>query len=79
MQTYYAKSVLVSKTIWINLASLALLILETKEIFDLFRPQDMKYVTAAVIILNIILRGRTKRPVAFIKHDETAQVQVKSL
>jgi hypothetical protein len=78
-QTYYAKSVLLSKTIWINAAVAILALLEVREIIDVLPAGWLRYVPAVVAVLNILMRPLAVRPVAMIKPGETQAVVVESL
>ena len=78
-QTYVAKSILMSSTLWVNLLTITMTILEAEDVTNVLPPGALKYVPVALAIINIILRTFTVRPVALIPPSQTKRVQVESL
>lgn len=76
---YYAKSILRSKVFWVNLASVALLFLESKDIISVLPQQWQERSGAIVAAINIILRFQTRRPVGFVRPNRTEAVEVKPI
>jgi len=79
MKTYFAQSIWVSRTFWVNIAVIVLAMAEAKDIINVLPPGVMKYVPTVIAIINIILRKTTVRPVAFIRPGRTKPVFVKTL
>jgi len=79
VQTYFAKSILASKTFWFNFAALVLALAEAKEFIDVLPAGALKYVPAVVSVVNILLRLGSVRPVAMIAPSETKPIPVKSI
>lgn len=79
MQTYFAKSIFVSKTFWVNVGSLIVGASELVEFTDLLTDKQLQIFTAVVALVNLALRLYTTRPVAFMAPGETKPVQVESL
>lgn len=81
--TYYGVSLFTSRTFIVNLLAFAVAIgpellayLSSSEVKVLIPARYMPLYGAAVAGLNIFLRTRTVRPVAFIKPGDTQPVQV---
>jgi hypothetical protein len=78
--TYFAQSILVSKTFWINVGITILAIAEAKDVINVLPPGVMKYVPSVVAVINILLRRTTSRPVRFmLKPGNSQPVLVKKL
>jgi hypothetical protein len=79
MQTYFAKSIFNSRTLWVNLAMFLVAILETNEVIQIIPEWAMNYFVAFATVVNVALRIFSVRPVAFVAPGETKPVEVKSL
>ena len=81
--TYFAKSLLVSKTAIANsvivLAALFLDILQEQAVIAIMPARFTPYTVMAVAVLNIILRRFTVRPVALIPPGDTKAVEVERI
>lgn len=79
MAIYFAKSALVSKTLWFNIVALIVAAAQSKDILALLPPKYLG-VTAAIITLgNMILRFNSVRPIAFLTPRDTVGVPVPNL
>jgi hypothetical protein len=79
-RTYYARSMFVTKTLWVNLAGTALEILNYTDLVPLYPGWFTAAHRVAVIgLLNIGLRRLSDRPARFIGPKETTPVQVETL
>lgn len=74
--TYYAVSLLSSRTFWVNLAAGLVAILSATEIVTIIPPQYLPTTTALIAAINIGLRMVTVRPVALILPGDTKPVEV---
>lgn len=72
----WAISVLQSRTMWFNAASLAIAILALTEVAALVPVRFLPLQAAIVAAVNLWLRTVTTRPVAFVGPGETAIVQL---
>jgi hypothetical protein len=79
MQTYYAKSIFVSQTFWINLLMALVAILQSSDVITILPPKYIPLTTGFIAIANIILRLYTVRPAAIIAPGNTEAVKVESL
>lgn len=78
--TYYAQSILLSKTFWINVGITILAIAQAQDVINILPPGALKYVPSLVAVINILLRRTSVRPVQFLlKPGETSPVVVKKL
>lgn len=77
--TYWAISVLSSRTVWVNTAALLVSLLSATDVLEIIPPRHLPLVTAIVAALNIYLRTVTVRPVAWIAAGETTPVIVEKL
>jgi len=77
--TYWAKSILVSRTFWINAISLVVSVLSATDVIAVIPARYAPMVAALVAALNIYLRTITVRPVALIAPSATEQVLVEKL
>jgi hypothetical protein len=64
--TYWAISVLSSRTVWVNAAAFLVALLSATDVLVIIPPRHLPLVTAGVAALNLYLRTVTVRPVAFI-------------
>lgn len=79
MQTYFAKSVFNSRTLWFNVASFVIAISELTEVTSII-PDDWRPGLAALVaMINVALRLYSVRPVAFVSPGDTKSVSVESL
>jgi hypothetical protein len=74
--TYWAISILSSRTVWFNAANLLLAALELTEVTTLIPVRYLPTQLAVVALVNMWLRTITTRPVAFIPPGDTVPVQV---
>lgn len=79
MQTYFAQSIFVSRTFWVNVAIFIVAILRETEISSLIPAVLQEHLLAVAAVINIALRVFTVRPVAFVSPGDTTPVQVPSL
>jgi len=77
--TYWAISVLSSRTLWVNMAWLVVNVLSLTDVLTIIAPRYLPLVTALVAVLNLYLRTVTVRPVAFIPAGTTQPVIVERL
>jgi hypothetical protein len=77
--TYWAISVLNSRTVWVNTATLIVAVLSATDVLTLIPVQHLPLVTALLAALNVYLRTQTVRPVAFIPIGTTVPVTVAKL
>jgi hypothetical protein len=75
-RTYFAISILSSRTFWFNAVSLFLAVLQLTEIVTLIPPRFLPLQLAIVAIGNMWLRTVTVRPAAFIAPGTTVGIQV---
>ena len=59
-----AKSILLSKTFWVNLVAALTMVLEESELTDIIPDAYEGHIIAFIAIVNIILRVWTVQPVA---------------
>ncbi len=74
--TYWAVSVLSSRTMWVNAAALLVAVLSLTDVVVLVTPRFLPTYTALMAVLNLALRMGTVRPVALIPVGETKAVAV---
>lgn len=74
--TYWAVSVLSSRTMWFNLASFALAALSLTEVTTIIPPRFLPLLGMVVALINLYLRTATTRPVAFVAPGNVKAVQV---
>jgi hypothetical protein len=74
--TYWAISVLSSNTFRLNAVALVVEILELADVVVLVTPTWKPLYTAGLAVLNMYLRTRTVRPVAFIAPGTTKAIEV---
>ncbi len=77
--TYWAISVLSSRTIWVNTAAFLVAALSATDVLTIIPSRHLPIVTALVAMLNLYLRTVTVRPVAFIAAGTTSPVAVDKL
>ena len=75
-RTYFAISILSSRTFWFNVANLLVAVLSLTEVAVLIPPRFMSLQAALVAIANMYLRTVTVRPVAFIAPGTSTPVSV---
>ena len=75
-RTYWAVSMLSSRTFWFNTASLLLASLQLTEIVTLIPVKYLPLQAAVVAVINVWLRSITVRPALFIAPGTTAPVAV---
>jgi hypothetical protein len=75
-RTYYAISLLSSRTFWFNAATLVLAALQLTEVVTLIPPRFLPLQLAIVAVGNVWLRTLTVRPAAFIAPGTTTPVAV---
>lgn len=75
-RTYYAQSIFVSKTFWINLAGIVIAVLQANDVIAVLPPSTLKYTGAVIAVINIVLRFATVRPVALIAPGDSKPVEV---
>jgi len=75
-RTYFAISILSSRTFWFNAANLCVAVLSLTEIVVLIPPRYMPLQAALVAIANMYLRTVTVRPAAFIAPGTSTPVTV---
>lgn len=74
--TYWAISILSSRTFWLNAVALAVAVLSVDELVVLIPPRWMPAYGALVAVLNIVLRTQTVRPAALIPPGDTKAIRV---
>ncbi len=74
--TYWAISVLSSRTVWFNSANFLVAALSLTEVVTLIPPRFLSLQAAVVALINVYLRTVTTRPVALIAPGETKPVAV---
>lgn len=74
--TYWAISVLSSRTVWFNAANFLVAGLSLTEVVTLIPPRFLSLQVALVAMINLYLRTVTTRPVAFIAPGETKPIAV---
>ena len=79
MQTYYAKSMFSSTTIWVNVATFVIAVTELTEVVDLVPQAWHGEMLALAAVINVALRIFTVRPVAAIAPGNVEPVRVKSI
>lgn len=77
--TYWAISVLSSRTVWVNAAAFIVALLSATDVLRIIPPAQQPVVTALVAALNLYLRTVTVRPVAFIAAGTSAPVTVEKI
>lgn len=75
-KTYFAKSALLSKTIWINIASFIVAAGELTEVINIIPPTWEGAGAAVLALINLALRMFTVRPVAMIGPNDVKAVSV---
>lgn len=75
-ETYLAKSVFVSKTMWFNAISLLIAVLSATDIIPLFPSSWAPRIAGLVAVANLFLRFVTVRPVAFVAPNATLPISV---
>ena len=78
-RTYYAKSVLGSKTLWTNVVLFVIAVLELTEVINVVPAEWHGAMLAIGAILNVALRIFTVRPVAFVAPGDVKPVSVESV
>ncbi len=74
--TYWAVSILNSRTFWLNAAAGIVALLSATEVLVIIPAKVLPLSTALVAGLNILLRLGTVRPVALILPGETKPIAV---
>jgi hypothetical protein len=74
--TYFAISILSSRTFWWNLANGVVALLSLAEVVAVIPPRFLSLQLAVVAMVNLYLRTVTVRPVALIAPGTTAPVRV---
>lgn len=74
--TYWAISVLSSRTMWFNAATLVVSALSMTEVVSIIPAHYIPFQVAFAAVVNMWLRTTTTRPVAFIPQGATAPVSV---
>jgi hypothetical protein len=74
--TYWAISILSSRTFWVNTAAFVVAVLSATEVVPIIPARLLPFSTAAVAVVNIYLRTITVRPVAFVAPGETKPIAV---
>jgi hypothetical protein len=77
--SYYAISVLSSRTMWFNAANFVVAALSLTEVATLIPPRYVPLQSMLVALINLWLRKATVRPVAFIGHGDTQEIKVPKL
>jgi len=77
--TYWAISVLSSRTVWFNAAAFVVALLSATDVLTIVPPAKLPLVSAIVAALNVYLRTVTVRPVAFIAAGTSAPVPVQRI
>lgn len=77
--THWAKSVLLSRTLWFNAISGLVALLDEKDILKVLPASWHDKEVAAVLVGNMLLRFATVRPVAFTGPGTTLGVKVDNL
>jgi len=72
----WAISVLSSRTMWWNAANLFVAVLSLTEVLALIPLRFVPLQVAVVAMVNLALRMRTTRPVAFVAPGNTLVIQV---
>jgi hypothetical protein len=72
--TYWAISVLNSRTMWFNAASFLVAVLSLTDVLTIIPPARLPLVTAITAAINLYLRTATQRPVAFIASGTSTPV-----
>lgn len=78
-RTYFAVSVLKSRTMYVNLAAGILAVLSVPEIYGLIPLEYLPTLAALTAVLNMFLRTQTVRPVVFSAPSAVTPVQVAAL
>jgi hypothetical protein len=74
--TYWAISILSSRTFWLNAAAFVVAVLSATDVLPIIPARFLPTSTAIVAALNIALRFATVRPVAFILPGNVLPVTV---
>jgi len=77
--TYFAISILSSRTVWLNAVAGVVAILSLTEVVVLVPLKFMPLYSAVLAVANIGLRAITVRPVAFIAPGQTVPIPVVKL
>jgi hypothetical protein len=78
-RTYFAISILSSRTFWFNAVTLFLAVLQLTEVVTLIPARFLPLQLAIVAVGNVWLRTVTVRPAAFIAPGTTAPIAVAKL
>src|SRR6476660_4867226 len=78
-RTYFAVSILSSRTFWVNLGTFVFAVLSAEDIVTVLPRAALPYVPALLALINIWLRYVTVRPVAFIAPGNTLPILVPKL
>lgn len=76
MKTYFAKSILASKTLWVNVALFVIALSETQEFTNVIPATAQPYMLQFAAVANVALRIFTVRPVAMIGLNDVKPVTV---
>jgi hypothetical protein len=79
MPQYFAKSIFLSTTFWVNVGMFIVAALELSEVTAIIPNEWNGAMAAVAALVNLALRFTTVRPVALIAPGETKPVQVKHL
>jgi hypothetical protein len=74
--TYWAISILSSRTFWLNAAAFLVAVLSATDVLPIIPARFLPTSTAIVAALNIVLRFATVRPVALILPGTTKAIAV---
>ena len=75
-KTYFAKSILLSKTFWVNIALILAAIAEEADFINLLPPGAGALILQAAAVINIGLRIFSVRPVAMVRPSRVKPVRV---
>lgn len=75
-KTYFAKSILVSKTFWVNVALILAAIAEESDIINVLPGSVGPVLLQAAAVINIALRIFSVRPVAMVRPSRVKAVRV---
>jgi hypothetical protein len=76
MKTYFAKSILVSKTFWVNVALIIAALAEQADFINVLPGNVGAAFIQIAAVVNIVLRIYSVRPVAMIAPSEIKPVDV---
>jgi hypothetical protein len=77
--TYWAESILSSRTFWVNAAALFVAVSSATEVLTIIPLRWLPIYNALVAVVNIALRIGSVRPVAFIAPGTSVPVTVEKL